>query len=46
MTNDLFAYLREVDLALFHFINGFAGRSLTLDEIANLVDSLQLKSRP
>jgi hypothetical protein len=44
MTNDLFAYLREVDLALFHFINGFAGRSLTLDEIANLVDSLQLKS--
>jgi hypothetical protein len=44
MTNDLFAYLREVDLALFHFINGFAGRSLTLDEIANFVDSLQLKS--
>jgi undecaprenyl-diphosphatase len=37
------AHLRNIDLSLFHFINGFCGQSLTLDRIARRLDSVSLK---
>jgi membrane-associated phospholipid phosphatase len=41
---DLFiSYLSKIDLALFHAINGWCGRSLTLDDIAKGLESFQLK---
>jgi undecaprenyl-diphosphatase len=35
--------LRELDVAAFQSINGFCGRSLLLDHIANRLDTVQLK---
>jgi undecaprenyl-diphosphatase len=43
MTLWLLSHLRDIDLAVFHFINGFCGQSLTLDHIANRLESMQLK---
>jgi undecaprenyl-diphosphatase len=37
------AYLGDLDLSLFHYINGLCGQYLALDHIANRLESGQLK---
>jgi membrane-associated phospholipid phosphatase len=43
MTLVFISYLRDIDLALFHFINGFCGQSLLFDHIADRLENSQLK---
>jgi membrane-associated phospholipid phosphatase len=37
------SYLRDIDLVLFHTINGFCGQNLMVDRIASHLESIQLK---
>jgi membrane-associated phospholipid phosphatase len=37
------SYLRNIDLALFHIVNGFCGRNVLLDQLVYLLESLHLK---
>jgi undecaprenyl-diphosphatase len=38
------AYLSSIDLEMFHTINGWSGRSVAFDHIANRLENVQLKS--
>lgn len=37
------SYLRNIDLALFHIINGFCGRNVVFDQLVGLIESPPLK---
>ena len=37
------SYLRDIDLALFHIINGFCGRNVVFDQLVSLLESPHLK---
>jgi undecaprenyl-diphosphatase len=41
--SSMIAYLGDLDLTLFHYINGLCGQYLALDHIANRIESVQLK---
>ena len=39
----IISYLRDIDLALFHFINGVCGRIVVFDQLVGLIESPHLK---
>jgi undecaprenyl-diphosphatase len=43
MIHMFISLLRNIDLTLFHIINGFCGRSAVLDQLVSLLESLHLK---